>query len=150
MGECNSCNYSYWYILCVYITFQAFVSHCMFCVGCVLMVTITYYFTLEQPSEFSLIFTIFAAVLAEISLQPLRSFLKRSNELLQNVKFIWGVQFGAMFMIVMWSTQCYEVSALLYIVVIAIIKRWSSRNKGFKTLKKKLSSQELEHVTVVK
>lgn len=122
----------------------------MFGVGSILIVTITYYFTLEQPFQLSFIFTICAAVLIEILLRPLRWFLNRSDELLRNVKFIRSVQIGAMLMIVVWSTQCYEVSFLLFTIIFAVIKLWSTRNKKFKTLKKKSSSQELEQVTVVK
>ena len=123
-------------------------SYCVFGVGSILIATITYYFTLEQPFQLSLLFTFCAAVLIEILLQPLRSFRNRSDELLQNMKFIYGVQFGAFLMIGGWSTQCYEVSVPLSTIIFAIIEIWSGRNKRFKTLKKKLSSQELEHVTV--
>ena len=72
------------------------------------------------------------------------------EKLLRDFKFRWGVQFAAMCIIVLWSTQCCEVSAPFFTIIFIFIKILSDKRKSFKTLKKKLSSQELEHVTVVK
>ena len=116
-------------------------SCCVLSVGYIVVV---YYFTLEQL--FQLPFILIVCVVAVIVLlcQPL------FEKLLRDVNFTRSVQFAAMCIIVLWSTQCYEVSAPLFTIIFIFIKIYADKRKRFKTLKKKISSQELELVTVVK
>ena len=148
-----NCSYLtiYSYIYAWY-TFQVYVRYSFFSVvSLILLVFITYCFTLEQFLQLPFVlFVICSAVLIELFFQPLRHFLNRSEELLRDTKFTWSVQFGAMLMIGVWSTQRFIVSFLLFTIIITTIKIQSRRNKRFKTLKKKPSSQELERVTVDK
>ena len=133
-------------------TFQVCVRYSFFSVvSVILLVFITYCLTLEQLLQLPFVlFIICSAVLIELFFQPLRNFRNRSEEWLRDTKFTWSVQFGAMLMIGVWSTQRFIVSFLLFTIIITAIKTRSRRNKRFKTLKKKPSSQELEHVTVDK
>ena len=131
--------------------FQTFVSYGVFSAGCLLIIFVIYSFTVEQLLQLPFVFVIFSAAFIELTLHPLRTFLNKSEKLLQNKIFLWTVRIGGMFIIGAYSTQCIEASVILLIIIIIYGFIIEKQNKKFNSRKKKkLRSQELEHVTVDK
>ena len=123
------------------------VSYGMFLVGWVSLAFIIYHLTLEQLLQLPLVtFVVILCVAAfvEHKLKPIRVFWHTSEKLLGDAQFVWALYILAVLMLLC-STQSCVVSLILLTITYITIE---SVSKKTKKLKRKLSSQELERVTV--
>ena len=132
--------------MCV-IVLQMVVSYGVFLVGWISLALTIYNLTLEQLLQLPLavpVVILCVAAFLEHRFKPIRVFWYTSENLLGDLQFFWAVRILAMFMLLC-STQSYLVSFVLLTFTYIIIESSSSK---VKKLKRKLSPQELERVTV--
>ena len=132
--------------MCV-IVLQMVVSYGVFLVGWISLALTIYNLTLEQLLQLPLavpVFVLCVAAFLEHHFKPIRVFWYTSEKLLGDLQFFWAVRILAMLMLLC-STQSYLVSFVLLTFTYITIESSSSK---IKKLKRKLSPQELERVTV--
>lgn len=92
-----------------------------------------------------LIYILCPAAFIELCLHPFRSFFEISDKLLGDIVFVWGLYAIAAVLIMVWSTQYYQVSVIILIIILVTIELLSRNSE--KINKRKLSDK-LEYVTV--
>lgn len=103
---------------------------------------------MEELFQLPLIYIICGAVFMELFFQPVKKFLNKSQTLLGYGQFLWTLRVGAALLLVQ-STQSWEASIILLTITCVIHVLLLRKNKKLNLRKhKKLSSQELEYVTV--
>ena len=104
--------------------------------------------TMEEILQLPLVYIVCGAIFIELFFLPVRKFLNISQRLLGYRKFLWAVRVGAALFLLQ-STQSCEASVVLLTIIYVIHVLLLQRNKKLNSRKhKKLSSQELEYVTV--
>ena len=127
--------------------FQIFVSYGVCFMGFASVTFMLYNLTLEEIFQLPLIYILCGAVFIELFFYPVTKFVNTSQRLMGYEKFLWPLRFGAAILLVL-STQSWEASAVLLTITWVIHVSLLQKNKKLNSRKKKLSSQELEYVTI--